>query len=69
MAFAEPEGEARTKFAQEVAELFPPQGQWPEEACFSLPETNRYIELSEGELIILPYPARSHQRVVEDVVG
>lgn len=32
-----------------VAELFPPQGQWTEEDYFSLPDTNRLVELSEGE--------------------
>ncbi|MGY4707921.1 hypothetical protein ACVNPS_09275 [Candidatus Bipolaricaulota sp. J31] len=37
-----------------VEELFPPQGQWTEEDYFSLPETNRYLELSEGKLIMPP---------------
>ncbi|MCX7854478.1 MAG: Uma2 family endonuclease [Anaerolineae bacterium] len=64
---AEPEMETRTKFALEVAELFPPQGQWTEEAYFSLPETNRYLELSEGELIMPPHPTRSHQKAVEEL--
>jgi hypothetical protein len=29
-----------------VAELFPPQGQWTERDYFSLPDTNRFLELS-----------------------
>jgi len=48
-----------------VEELFPPQGQWTEEDYFSLPETNRYLELSEGRLIMPPHPTRSHQEAVK----
>jgi len=60
--------EAETAEAQltlEVARLFPPQGQWTETAYFALPDTNRYVELSEGELIMPPHPTRSHQKAVE----
>lgn len=64
---AEPEVESRTTFVLEVAELFPPQGQWTEEAYFSLPDTNRYLELSEGELIMPPHPTNTHQRIVGDL--
>ncbi len=64
---AEPEVETRTTFVLELAELFPPQGQWTEEAYFSLPDTNRYMELSEGELIMPPHPTRSHQKAVEEL--
>jgi Uma2 family endonuclease len=64
---AEPEVETRTVFVLELAELFPPQGQWTEEAYFALPETNRYMELSEGELIIPPHPTRRHQQAVEEL--
>ncbi len=64
---AEPEVETRTTFVLELAELFPPQGQWTEEAYFSLPDTNRYMELSEGELIMPPRPTRSHQQAVEEL--
>lgn len=44
-----------------VAELYPPQSQWTEEDYLALPETNRCVELSEGELIIPPHPTYSHQ--------
>ncbi len=44
-----------------IAELFPPQGQWTERDYFALPDTNRYLELSEGRLIIPPHPTYSHQ--------
>lgn len=50
-----------------VAELYPPQGQWTEEDYFSLPDTNRYLELSEGRLIMPPRPTRSHQVTVEEL--
>ena len=48
-----------------VEELFPPQGEWTEADYFSLPETNRYLELSEGRLIMPPHPTRSHQAALE----
>jgi len=51
----------------EVAQLWPPRGQWTEADYFALPDTNRYIELSEGELIMPPHPTRSHQRAVEEL--
>ncbi|MCS6937504.1 MAG: Uma2 family endonuclease [Candidatus Bipolaricaulota bacterium] len=44
-----------------VTELFPPQGQWTERDYFALPDTNRYLELSEGRLIMPPHPTYSHQ--------
>lgn len=47
-----------------VAELFPPQGEWLEEDYFSLPDTNRYVELSEGRLIMPPHPTYRHQRAL-----
>jgi len=53
--------EAKKNLAVEVASLYPPQGEWTEEDYFSLPDTNRYVELSEGKLIIPPHPTRSHQ--------
>ena len=48
-----------------VAELFPPQGQWTEAHYFALPDTNRYVELSEGRLIMPPHPTRKHQAALE----
>jgi Uma2 family endonuclease len=50
-----------------VAKLFPPQGKWAEFNYFALPDTNRYIELSEGRIIMPPHPTRSHQMVVEEL--
>lgn len=47
-----------------VAALFPPQGQWTEEDYFALPDTNRYVELSEGRLIVPPHPTNRHQVAV-----
>jgi len=47
----------------EILDLFPTQGKWTEEAYFSLPETNRIIELSEGRLIITPAPTTEHQEI------
>jgi len=44
-----------------IAELFPPQGEWTEEDYFSLPDTNRIVELSEGRIIMPPHPTYSHQ--------
>ena len=49
----------------EVAELFPRQGEWTEEAYFSLPDTNRIVELSEGRLIMAPMPTYRHQETVK----
>jgi Uma2 family endonuclease len=50
--------------AIEVAKLFPVQGKWTERDYFSLPETNRIVELSEGRLIITPSPTTQHQGIV-----
>lgn len=47
-----------------VAEFYPPQGQWTERDYFALPDTNRYVELSEGRLTMPPHPTRSHQVAV-----
>jgi len=47
----------------EIARLFPRQGKWTEEDYFSLPETNKIIELSRGRLIISPSPTLKHQTI------
>ncbi len=47
----------------ELLSLFPRQGEWTESAYFSLPETNRIIELSKGRLIITPAPTTQHQDI------
>jgi Uma2 family endonuclease len=46
----------------EIADLFPHQGQWTERDYFGLPDTNRFVELSEGKLTILDMPTDSHQK-------
>jgi Uma2 family endonuclease len=58
---------AKPRLAVEVAELYPPQGQWTEADYFALPDTNRYVELSEGELLMPPHPTRRHQATVEEL--
>ncbi len=50
--------------AVKVAELFPRQGEWTETEYFALPETNHYLELSEGRLIMPPHPTNTHQSAV-----
>ena len=50
-----------------VAQLYPPQGQWTEEDYLFLPDTNRYVELSEGKLIMPPHPSNTHQAVLMEV--
>jgi Uma2 family endonuclease len=50
-----------------VADLYPPQGQWTEVDYFSLPDTNRYVELSEGRLIMPPHPTYSHQTALQNL--
>jgi Uma2 family endonuclease len=52
------------KLTTKVARLFPLQGEWTEADYFSLPETNKIVELSEGRLIISPSPTSQHQRVL-----
>jgi Uma2 family endonuclease len=46
----------------EILELFPLQGEWTERDYFNLQYTNRFIELSEGRLVILDMPTDSHQK-------
>ncbi len=47
----------------EILSLFPRQGKWTERDYFSLPETNRIVELSRGRLIITPAPTTEHQEI------
>jgi Uma2 family endonuclease len=54
-------------YAESLARLFPQQGEWREEDYFALPDSNRIIELSEGELIISPPPSTAHQRAVRNL--
>lgn len=55
------------EYAKAVAELFPPQGQWTERDYFALPDTNRYMELSEGRLIMPPHPTFAHQTALQNL--
>lgn len=48
----------------EVANLFPRQGEWTERFYFALPDTNHFMELSEGRLIMPPHPTNRHQVTV-----
>ena len=53
----------------EILELFPLQGEWTEEYYFRLPDTNRFVELSEGRLVIPDMPGDSHQKAVLRLAG
>ncbi|MBI3921509.1 MAG: Uma2 family endonuclease [Armatimonadetes bacterium] len=44
-----------------ILDLFPRQGEWTESNYFSLPETNRIIELSDGKVAMPDMPPPSHQ--------
>jgi len=57
-----------SEWTVEVAQLWPPRGQWTETDYFTLPDTSRFLELSEGELIMPPHPTDTHQRVVLNLV-
>lgn len=57
--------EVQSRLVTQIAELWPPQGEWTEADYFALPDTNRFVELSEGELIMPPHPTETHQRVLD----
>ncbi len=50
--------------AWEVALLFPSQGDWKESDYLAL-DTNRLVELVDGNLEVLPMPSILHQRIVD----
>jgi Uma2 family endonuclease len=52
---------------REVARLFPLQGEWTEDDYFRLPDTNRFVELSEGRLVIPEMPTDLHQYAVGEL--
>lgn len=56
--------EVQPRLVTQIAQLWPLQGEWTEADYFALPDTNRFIELSEGELIMPPHPTETHQRVL-----
>jgi Uma2 family endonuclease len=68
MATYEITEEALPRLVTEIAQLWPLQGDWTETDYFTLPDTNRLIELSEGQLIMPPHPTETHQRVVLSLV-
>ncbi len=55
-------------FVTEVATLFPPQGEWTEQAYFALPETNRFVELSDGVLTVRSPHSPEHQGVLGNLL-
>lgn len=57
--------DVQANLVTEIARLWPPQGEWTEADYFALPETNLFIELSEGRLIMPPHPTDTHQRVLD----
>ena len=59
--------EHNTRLTKEVAQLFPPQGEWTEEDYLRLPDTNRFIELSEGKLVIPEMPTYPYQCAVREL--
>lgn len=59
------ETEAKNNLTVEVANLYPPQGEWTEHDYFTLPDTNHCLELSEGRLIMPPHPTFTHQEVLK----
>ncbi len=52
-----------TDYVLEVATFYPRQGEWTERDYFSLPETNRRVELANGELLVSPSPSNQHQAI------
>jgi len=52
------------RLATEIAQLWPPQGSWTEMDYFNLPESSQIVELSEGEVIVMPPPNDVHQKVL-----
>lgn len=49
--------------AWEVALLFPAQGAWSEDDYLAL-DTNQFVELSNGQIEVLPMPTDQHQAIV-----
>lgn len=55
------------RLSTEIAQLWPAQGQWTETDYFNLPDTSRLVELSEGEIFVMPPPSFTHQRVLDKI--
>ncbi|NDJ54477.1 MAG: Uma2 family endonuclease [Chloroflexi bacterium] len=54
---------AHSIYVAEVAQLFPPQGEWTEQDYFALPSSDRSVELWDGTLLIGETPTDDHQAV------
>lgn len=65
MALTKPAGPAPNSV---IAELFPAQGEWSEEEYFALPDTNRIVELSDGNVEMVEMPTDPHQSVVGQLI-
>lgn len=65
MAIQDVPRQVSPRLTTQIAELWPRQGEWTEDAYFSLPDTNRIVELSEGEFVMPPHPTETHQRVLD----
>lgn len=63
MAYPTTKPDDATELTWEIAQLFPAQGHWCEEEYLAL-DTNHLIELSHGQLEVLPMPTQSHQLLV-----
>lgn len=63
MAYPTTKPEDAPELTWEIARLFPAQGHWCEEEYLAL-DTNHLIELSHGQLEVLPMPTQSHQLLV-----
>src|SRR5712692_8326183 len=54
--------------AWDIAQLYPRHGAWTEEEYLAL-DTNHLIELSNGQLVVLPMPTYSHQALLLYLYG
>src|ERR1700736_2266639 len=58
----------RGELTWEVAQFYPPQGEWTEDDYLGL-QTNHLVELSDGCLEVLPMPTHQHQMIVAFLYG
>ena len=63
MAYPTTKPQDAPELTWEIAQLFPAQGHWCDEEYLAL-DTNHLIELSHGQLEVLPMPTQSHQLLV-----
>src|SRR3990172_1196561 len=55
---------ARPRRTTAIAEFYPARGQWAEDDYLTVAETNRLVELSNGNLEVLDMPTHVHQRII-----